>query len=168
MKKLTGILMVIIALLVFTKPAKAQVDIDVQANVTPNISATEMQGLDFGDIIGGSVYTINASDMSSAEVYIEGDQGATIVVDVPQSAILYNNNATDQMTFTTESLLYNNANGNSPQDRQGATLFNSGETFILSNNDGDASVYIGGSLDATNDPTAGAYNGQLTVSISYN
>jgi len=165
MKRLLQLTLVLLITAGMTTIANAQ--IDATATVESNVTVTDGNPLDFGTLAAGANSTVAVGDATAGTFQVTGNggqldlsfsflnggnlvgPGADIAINFDNSSAAWDNESTSQ------SNTFNPTNG--------ATT-----TALSADSDNTIHVFIGGSIDAAANQTAGTYTEEITLTASYN
>jgi spore coat protein U-like protein len=165
MKRLLQLTLVLLITAGLTTVANAQ--IDATATVESNVTVTDGNPLDFGTLAAGANSTVNVGDATAGTFQITGNggtldlsfsflNGGNLVGPGDDIAINFDNSSA---AWDNES----NSQSNTFDPTSGATT-----SAISADSDNTLHVFIGGSIDAAANQTAGTYTEEITLTASYN
>lgn len=167
MKRLLQITLAIFLFTGLTTAAIAQPTIDATATVEANITVNTGNPLDFGTLAAGANSTINVGDAAAGTFNITGNGGQ---VDLGFTFLNGGNlvgPGTDiPITFDGSSAAWgeeSNDQSNTFDPTVGATT-----SALSAATDNTIYVFIGGSITAAANQTAGSYSEEITLTATYN
>ena len=170
MKRLLQITLFTFLVAVSTTVASAQAndDISATANVIAQINVNGEQALDFGSIAPGATSTVAVTDAASVGRFSVAGNGGTLDLDFNLSnADLTGPGVDIPITFGAGSAAWG-ADASSPTNTFDPSSTEGVTTALSADPDGTIFVFIGGSITAAADQTAGTYSGTITLTATYN
>ena len=151
--------------------AEAVVNGSATATILAALTVTADSSLRFGNILQGVPVTVsNASNDSSGVFRVSGQAAATIWVSLTLPAYMsHNTNAQDRMDcfFGTTAGAWNSAASAQPATA-GATTYDPHTSFTQAlGAGGDLAVFLGGKVYPKVNQTAGAYTGDIVLTVIY-
>jgi hypothetical protein len=151
------------AVAVAPSPAKAQASITATATVATALTVTAGNNLDFQLVIPGFTKTVAVSDATAGTFTLAGGAGAEVALSFTSLPANLDDGLGDLLPIS-YTAVHNTVN----DPVTGATAFapGSGSTTNLSGT-GQLWVFLGGTVDATSQFTAGTYTGTVTMTAAY-
>jgi spore coat protein U-like protein len=158
--------LLVAALVAFPGAVAAQsADVTATANVIGQLTVTDVQDLDFGDVIPGQSVSV-APDAPGAGIFEISASGATtqsinLSFTLPGALTLVGGTATLPLTHGAGTA------GHGPDQSTVASDFDPAAGATVALVGGQLFVFIGGTVDADAAQEAGAYEGTITLTVSY-
>jgi len=166
MKRLLQLTLALLITAGMTTIANAQ--IDATATVESNVSITEGSNLDFGTLAAGANSTVAVGDATAGTFQVTGNGGQLdLSFSFANGGNLTNPDGADiAINFDNSSAAWDNestSQSNTFNPTTGTTT-----TALSADSDNTIHVFIGGSIDAAANQTAGNYSEEITLTASYN
>jgi len=166
MKRLLQLTLVLLITAGLTSIANAQsADINASADVQAPISVTGESDLTFGNIIQGNSKTVGYHETNAGRFLVTGTGSSNVSISFSALPSNLTDGSGNNLPITYDTAWDDATSVTSG----GGTTFtaSSGDSFNLPT-DGDFSVFVGGTADASASPPAGNYEGTITLTASYN
>ena len=167
MKRLLQITLAIFIMTGLTTVAFAQTSINANATVTANLTLNAGNNLDFGTLAAGGNSSVAVGDGTAGTFNITGNGGA---VDIGFTFLnggnLVGPGADIPITFDGTSAAWDNlatSQSNTFDPTLGATT-----SALSADGDNTIHIFIGGSITAAANQTAGSYSEEITLTATYN
>ncbi len=165
MKRLFQLTLALLITAGMTTIANAQ--IDATATVESNVSITEGSNLDFGTLAAGANSTVAVGDATAGTFQVTGNGGQLdLSFSFANGGNLVGPGADIAINFDNSSAAWDNestSQSNTFNPTTGTTT-----TALSADSDNTIHVFIGGSIDAATNQTAGNYSEEIILTASYN
>ena len=145
------------------------------ATVLAALTVTATQALAFGTVFQGISKTVANNDAASAIFTMGGtaNAGVSLYLELPSYLALADGSDRMVISFTTTDAIVDTTGGGDPTGFVPADGYNNVNPFSLPttanlSDAGAANVYLGGKVTPTVDQKAGAYSGDIVLTVSYN
>ncbi|MDZ7657752.1 DUF4402 domain-containing protein [Fodinibius sp.] len=141
--------------------------IDATATVESNVSVTDGSNLDFGTLAAGASSTVNVGDATAGTFQITGNGGQLdLTFSFANGGNLVGPGADIAINFDNTSAAWDNlatSQSNTFDPTAGATT-----SALSADSDNTLHVFIGGTINAAANQTAGTYSEEITLTAAYN
>jgi len=145
------------------------------ATVLAALTVTATQALAFGNVYQGIAKSIANNSADAAIFTIAGsvNSGVSLYMELPAYLALADGSDRMVISFSTADAIVDTTGGGDPTGFVGADGYNNVNPYNLPatanlSDAGAANVYLGGKVIPTVDQKAGAYHGDIVLTVSYN
>ena len=167
LKILSSALIFFLAVGVTSTFAQKSASVDATANLLNNLTVTGLNNLKFGDVTAGINDLVQKGNVEAGEQLgkfkIEGTSNASIQATIIFPSTLDLSGGGDSMPFGNEKIY-----GYATDDVNSATYPGSNPFTDSLSGFGAYYVWVGGTVQPSNNQTAGAYSASITLEASYN
>jgi hypothetical protein len=145
------------------------------ATVLAALTVTATQALAFGNVYQGIAKSV-ANNSSDAAIFTIGgsvNSGVALYMELPAYLALADGSDRMVISFSTTDAIVDTTGGGDPTGFVAADGYNNANPYNLPStanlsDAGAANVYLGGKVIPTVDQKAGAYRGDIVLTVSYN